>query len=83
MNDDQDIVEKTTYAVDTELQGRFSFRIDNDHGPWPTTPAEPTYHGQNLMWRTAMAATKGRLGGFALNTYISLHDPCAPGALDC
>jgi hypothetical protein len=80
-NSDPDIVQKTKYAVETQLQGMFSFRIDNDHGPWPVTPRQPTYHGHQLMAATAMAATGGELRGFVLNTYMSLHDPFQPGQL--
>jgi hypothetical protein len=38
-NSDADNVEKTTWAVTNGLQGMMSFRIDNDHGPWPVSPA--------------------------------------------
>jgi hypothetical protein len=72
-NTDDDIVQKTNYAAKAGLQGMFSFRIDNDHGPWPVTPRVPTYHGHNLMYATASAAP-GVSSNFVLNTYISLHD---------
>ena len=62
-----------------------SFRIDNDHGPWPVHPARPTCDGVNLLYATAAKASqaKGRLGstGFVLNTYISLHDPFFKGQI--
>lgn len=81
-NSDSDIVEKANYAVGAKLQGMMSFRIDNDHGPWPVHPAQPTYHGANLLWSTVKNATKSpNLGGFVLNTYISLHDPFSPGQI--
>ena len=84
-NSDTDIVQKARYAVQTQLQGMMSFRIDNDHGPWPVHPARPTYDGVNLLWQTAAEATaaKGGLGptGFVLNTYISLHDPFSNGQI--
>lgn len=38
-NTDQSIVQKSKYAVAAKLQGMFSFRIDNDHGPWPVHPS--------------------------------------------
>jgi len=84
-NSDSGIVAKTVYAAAHGLQGMFSFRIDNDHGPWPKTPAEPTYHGHNLMHETAVAGRHGSgVGaGMVLNTYMSLHDAYAPGMLTC
>jgi hypothetical protein len=84
-NSDADIVEKAAYAVKQELQGMMSFRIDNDHGPWPVHPAKPTYEGVNLLYATARKASAARGGlaqtGFVLNTYISLHDAFSPGQI--
>ena len=84
-NSDADIVEKGAYAVKEQLQGMMSFRIDNDHGPWPVHPARPTYDGVNLLYATAAKASqpKGGLGstGFVLNTYISLHYPFSKGQI--
>ena len=83
-NSDEDIIEKTKYAVQNGLQGMFSFRLDNDHGPWPVTPRVPTYHGHNLMYATAMAEMKNsNVSSFVINTYLSLHDDCLHiGCLD-
>jgi len=80
-NTDQSIVQKSKYAVAAKLQGMFSFRIDNDHGPWPVHPSRPTYHGANLMHATILNAFNSPGGipkAFVLNTYMSLHDPYAP-----
>ena len=70
-------------AVREGLQGMMSFRIDNDHGPWPVHPARPTYEGVNLLYKTALKASKERRGlrDFVLNTYLSLHDKFSPGQI--
>lgn len=71
-NPDSCIISKTEYAVKNGLQGMFSFRLENDHGPAQTFPARPTYHGHKLMYDTAKAA--GAPDNFVLNTYMSLYD---------
>eukprot|EP00756_Hemistasia_phaeocysticola_P034850 Hpha_TRINITY_DN16545_c7_g9::TRINITY_DN16545_c7_g9_i1::g.133158::m.133158 len=81
-NTDADIVEKTKYTISHGLQGIFSFRIDNDHGPWPGR-AQPTYHGADLVYQTAMNATAGNIGDFVINTYISLQTDFWPEQLQC
>jgi hypothetical protein len=80
-NPDDCIVAKTKYAVENGLQGMFSFRIDNDHGPWPTTPHEPTYEGHALMYDAAKQA--GAPDSFVLNTYLSLYDEFPVEQIGC
>eukprot|EP00754_Rhynchopus_humris_P020380 Rhum_TRINITY_DN14693_c0_g1::Rhum_TRINITY_DN14693_c0_g1_i3::g.107864::m.107864 len=82
-NTDADLIAKTQYTAATGLQGMFSFRLDNDHGPWPKTPAEPTYHGAEVIAKTALNATKGNLGGFVVNTYVRFAHQYFPSQLKC
>lgn len=80
-NPDECIVSKVNYAVKNGLQGMFSFRLDNDHGPWPKSPAEPTYHGHQVMYDAAKKA--GAQPGFVLNSYMSLYDFHPPEQIGC
>jgi len=80
-NSDDCISSKTKFAVENGLQGMFSFRIDNDHGPWPTQPRQPTYEGHALMYDTAKKA--GAPESFVLNTYLSLFDEYPLSQIGC
>eukprot|EP01063_Lacrimia_lanifica_P002976 TRINITY_DN1160_c0_g1_i1.p1 TRINITY_DN1160_c0_g1~~TRINITY_DN1160_c0_g1_i1.p1 ORF type:complete len:322 (+),score=102.78 TRINITY_DN1160_c0_g1_i1:65-967(+) len=74
-NTDASIEAKTSYAFKNGLQGMFSFTLDNDRGPWPKAPAEPTYQGGLNMSRDAVVAAGGseKLNGFVVNTYLRLN----------
>ena len=82
-NTKQSTIGKVQIVAQNNMQGIFSWRLDNDHGyGWPNCSSDcpPSYEGSREMYEAAMSSSHPNM---VISTYLPINNPMTQLQLSC